>query len=272
MHAPGETDNPEVFLSERRSDEGRFLFVVNNTTPNLEPGQLWRVSLCVATRVPVVAPVRLGSSGGAVYDVFAGKRVDAKGEMVEADLRSLPARIFAVLPEAIRSVDLHGPSDGVAAGQEFAWSVKVLSDQRKEIRSSVPVRVQLRDSRGRILSERFAATTAGGLAGTFVAPLNAPENELDAGSDRIVQRTRSATAATRDGAGSAHHTDGRHDRADASRAGSGPLNRQAGQESLGAGRTGFRTACSRHYGDCGWFPCRAQHDELGPQPPWNRPR
>lgn len=178
VHAPGETDNPEVFLSERRSDEGRFLFVVNNTTPNLEPGQLWRVSLCVATRVPVAAPVRLGSSGGAVYDVFAGKRVDAKGEMVEADLRSLPARIFAVLPEAIRSVDVHGPSDAVAAGQEFAWSVKVLSDQRKEIRSSVPVRVQLRDSRGRILSERFAATTAGGLAGTFVTPLDAPEKEL----------------------------------------------------------------------------------------------
>ena len=103
---PAETDNPEVFLSERRSDEGRFLFVVNNTTPNLEPGQLWRVSLCVATRVPVVAPVRLESSGGAVYDVFAGKRVDAKGGMVEADLRGLPARIFAILPEPIRSVDL----------------------------------------------------------------------------------------------------------------------------------------------------------------------
>ena len=106
VHAPGETDNPEVFLSERRSDEDRFLFVVNNTTPNLEPGQLWRVSLCVATRVPVVAPVRMESTGGAVYDVFAGKRVDAKGGMVEADLRGLLARIFAVLPQPIRSVDL----------------------------------------------------------------------------------------------------------------------------------------------------------------------
>jgi outer membrane protein assembly factor BamB len=178
VHTPGETENPEVFLSERRSEEGRFLFVVNNTTPKLEPGQLWRVSLCVATRVPVVAPVRLGASGGAVYDVFAGKRVDAKGDMVEADLRDLPARIFAVLPEAIRSVDLRGPSDGVAAGHEFAWSVKVVSDQGNEIRSSVPVRVQLRDSRGRILNQRFAAATAGGLTGKFTAPLNATEKEL----------------------------------------------------------------------------------------------
>jgi outer membrane protein assembly factor BamB len=176
--APGETENPEVFLSERRSDEGRFLFVVNNTTPGLEPGHLWRVSLCVATRVPVVAPVRLGSSGGAVYDVFAGKLVDAKGGVVEADLRSLPARIFAVLPEAIRSVELRGPRDGVAAGHEFAWSVKVLSQQRKEIRASVPVRLQLRDGRGRILSERFAAATAEGLSGTFMTPQSAFDNEL----------------------------------------------------------------------------------------------
>ena len=127
VHSPGETDNPEVFLSERKSDEGRFLYVVNNTTPELGPGHLWRVSLCVATRVPVVAPVRLGSIGGAVYDVFAGKQVAANDGVVEADLRGLPARIFAVLPEAIGSVELRGPSDGVAAGQEFAWSVKLLS-------------------------------------------------------------------------------------------------------------------------------------------------
>jgi outer membrane protein assembly factor BamB len=178
VHAPGETENPEVFLCERRSDEGRFLFVVNHTTPNLEPGHLWRMSLCVATRVPVVAPVRLGSTGGAVYDVFAGKLVDAQGGMVEADLRGLPARIFAILPQAIRSVELGGPSEPIATGHEFAWSVKVLSDRRQEIRTSVPVRVLLRDSRGRKLGERIAAATAGGLTGTFMMPLNAHEKEL----------------------------------------------------------------------------------------------
>ncbi len=178
VHSPGETENPEVFVSERRSDEGRFLFVVNNTTPDLEVGQLWRMSLCVATRVPVVAPVRMGSAGGAVYDVFAGRPVSVKGGVIEADLRSLPARIYAVLPQAIRSVDLRGPGGAVAAGREFAWSVKLLSDRRTEIRAGVPVRVQLRDGRSRILAERFAAATAEGLAGTFTMPIEAAGTQV----------------------------------------------------------------------------------------------
>src|SRR5262249_16846151 len=37
-----ETDNPEVLLSERAAEEGRYLFVVNDTPPDLDPGQLWR--------------------------------------------------------------------------------------------------------------------------------------------------------------------------------------------------------------------------------------
>src|SRR5262249_42282017 len=95
-----------------------------------------------------------------------------------ADLRGLPARIFAILPRAIQSVELGGPSEPIAAGHEFAWSVKVLSDRRQEIRTSVPVRVLLRDSRGRNLGERIAAATAGGLTGTCMRPLNPPEKEL----------------------------------------------------------------------------------------------
>jgi hypothetical protein len=180
VHVPGETENPEVFLSERRSGEGRYLFVVNNTTPNLEPGHLWRVSLCVATRVPVVAAVRLehGPVVGAVYDVFAGKRIDAKGGVAFADLRTLPARVYARLPQAIHSVSLRGPSEAVAAGREFAWSARVLSPEQKAIRASVPVRVQLRDRHGRILSERIGAANDDGLSGTFTMPLNAREDDL----------------------------------------------------------------------------------------------
>ena len=108
MHPPGETDNPEVFLSERRSDEGRFLFVVNNTTPDSSRAIFRALAVrgdaCTGrgTRATWV-------SGGAVYDVFAGKQVDANDGMVETDLRDLPARIFAVLPEAIHSVSSAGP-------------------------------------------------------------------------------------------------------------------------------------------------------------------
>src|SRR5688572_10392376 len=54
-----EVDNPEVLLSERAAEEGRYLFAVNDTVPDLDPGQLWRVTLAITTRVPVQVPVRL---------------------------------------------------------------------------------------------------------------------------------------------------------------------------------------------------------------------
>src|SRR5262249_23059604 len=49
--SPAVVDNPEVLLSERKAGDGQFLFVVNNTTPDLEPGHLWRLTLAVANRV-----------------------------------------------------------------------------------------------------------------------------------------------------------------------------------------------------------------------------
>src|SRR5262249_13393630 len=50
---PAVVANEEVFLSERRAEAGRYLFVVNNTTPAVEPGHLWRMTLAIASRMPV---------------------------------------------------------------------------------------------------------------------------------------------------------------------------------------------------------------------------
>src|SRR5262249_33942702 len=61
-----ETDAPEVLFSERAAEKGRYLFVVNDTPPDLDPGQLWRVTLAIATRLPLTAPVRLREPGEAV--------------------------------------------------------------------------------------------------------------------------------------------------------------------------------------------------------------
>src|SRR5262249_41207248 len=61
-----EVDNPDVLISERSAEKGRYLFVVNETPPNLDPGQLWRVTLAIATRLPVRTPVRLREPGKAV--------------------------------------------------------------------------------------------------------------------------------------------------------------------------------------------------------------
>src|SRR5262249_58303846 len=128
-------DNPDVLLSERASDEGRYLFVVNDTVPDLDPGQLWRVTLAIATRVPVQTPVKLRHTGAAVYDVFALKHVTPnRDDVVEADLRCLPARLYAILPAAIARVELRGPTR-VKAGQGFAWSAQIQDAGGKPFRT-----------------------------------------------------------------------------------------------------------------------------------------
>ncbi|HKB41119.1 MAG TPA: hypothetical protein VKD72_32125, partial [Gemmataceae bacterium] len=165
-------ENPEVLLSERAAEEGRYLFVVNDTVPDLDPGQLWRVTLAIASRVPLTVPVKLRDPGTAVYDVFALKRVTPRDGLVEADLRSLPARIYAVLPAAIARVELRGPKT-VKAGQPFGWSVQVQDSDGKAIRASVPLRVRLLDTTGRVLDEQFLAAGSKGIAGTMRSILNA---------------------------------------------------------------------------------------------------
>src|SRR5262249_11508157 len=149
-----ETDNPEVLLSERAAEDGRYLFVVNNTTPDLDPGQMWRMTLFITSRVHVQAPVRLGRDAPAVYDVLAGKQVRPDKRVVQADCRTLPARIFAVLPAAIGRVEVRGPKT-VQAGQRFAWSARVQDKDGRPLRASIPLRVQLLDVAGQVLEERF---------------------------------------------------------------------------------------------------------------------
>src|SRR5262249_13994511 len=106
---PAQTEHEEVFLTERKAEDGRYLFVVNNAAIPLAPGHLWRMTLCCASRLPVQVPVRLDAGVGVVYDLFAGKEVRAENGVITADCRSLPARVFALLPARIAKVEVRGP-------------------------------------------------------------------------------------------------------------------------------------------------------------------
>jgi outer membrane protein assembly factor BamB len=94
-----ECDNPEVMLTERRAGEARYIWAVNNTTPGWDPGLAWRVGLLCAQRVPVVAKLKLDvPHGWRVVDVLAGAEVKHDNGVVVADLRTAPARLYAILP------------------------------------------------------------------------------------------------------------------------------------------------------------------------------
>src|SRR5262249_48371262 len=110
----------------------------------------------------------------AVYDVFAGKQAERRDGAVEANLRSLPCRLFAVLPAPIEAVDLNA-AEGVSAGQPLAWEVKVRAAGGRPLRTNVPVRVRLLDADGGVLEEHFTAAVDASAGGRLTVPLNAPE-------------------------------------------------------------------------------------------------
>ncbi len=155
-------EHDEVFLTERRAEEGRYWFVVNSTLPPLDPGLLWRVTVHVASTLPVQVPMH--HLTGHVYDVLACQPVRPEGGVVQADLRTLPARIYAVLPASIDRVEFQGTPE--------SWTVRVLDPQGQSIRAAIPIQVRLLSGTGEVVEQRFLSVGSQGVDGQMVPPSN----------------------------------------------------------------------------------------------------
>lgn len=175
---PAETDATEVLLTERAAENGRYLWVLNNTLPDMEIGKLWRIAKYSATRWPVSTTLKFNASGKVVYDVFAQKQITPQNGTVVANLRTLPARLYAILPSAIDRVALRGPGV-VTEGGSFKWFVQVRDASDKPIAASVPVRLRLL-SGTEVLDERILASGAAGNSGTMTLSLGASTPVLEA--------------------------------------------------------------------------------------------
>ena len=164
-------DEPGVMLTERRSGDARFVWAVNNVPTGLDPGLAWRVGLLMSQRAPLVTKLTLDAAGRTVYDVFALRQT--AGSDVEADLRTMPARLYAILPAPIQGVTVRGPSV-VPAGRAFAWEAAVVDANGKPFQARLPLRVRLLGSDGAIVAEDYTSAGGEGASGSFVLPLNMP--------------------------------------------------------------------------------------------------
>jgi hypothetical protein len=169
---PSIVANDEIHVSERKAEEGRFIFLVNNTTPEIEPGKLWRQTLCVATRVPLAAPVLI--AGPHVYDAFAHRKVEGP---VLADFRDLPARLYAVLPSDIARLDLQ--TSALKPGTRVDWTARVLDDAGRPVRAAIPLRIRLKDETG-LVEEWSGSAGSSGALGSFLVPINSAAPALEA--------------------------------------------------------------------------------------------
>jgi outer membrane protein assembly factor BamB len=171
-------DDAAVLVTERTSGDGRFVWVVDNVVPNLEPGLAWRTGLIMSQRMPLIVPVGVNANDQTIYDVFGLRAVHSKEGSVEADLRGVPARLFAILPRPIGEVDLRAP-DRVDAGQSFLWNASIRDEKAAPIHASLPLRVELLTADGSVIEERFTSTGRDDLAGDrWTMPLNVPAGPL----------------------------------------------------------------------------------------------
>ena len=175
----------EVFTAESDQGQGRYVYVMDNCTPNtstngnttvgIDPANMWKLSNFITSRVPIETTVTLPNiTTQTVYDVFAMTSLGTpSGGNVTADLRSLPLRIYAILPKPLDHVQLTGPNTTVTAGQPFNWIVNVCDSTNTPIAASIPVHVQLLAADGvTLLREQYVGVTSAGASGSFVLPAN----------------------------------------------------------------------------------------------------
>ena len=204
--ATATTDNPEVLVTERISEQGRYLYVVNNTTPELEPGQLWRMNLFITARTPVRAALRWDvPATAAVYELFAQKAVQREAGAFVAELQAQPFRLFAALPAAIDRVALNGPA-ACRAGQKVAWTLQVQDAGGRPIAAAVPARVRLVAADGTLLAAADVSAGSKGAQGELQAPLDLPagdatleaQERLSGKAARLAVRMEAAALPVRD--------------------------------------------------------------------------
>jgi hypothetical protein len=164
-------DDPAIMLTERTAGSGRFVWMVNNKMLGLDPGLAWRVGLLISNRLPTVASVDLHAAGHAVYDVFALAQIEPVKGRFSADMRSMPARLFAILPKPIANVAIHCSKEA-QAGRAFGAVVFVLDGAGKPIDSNIPLRLRLLAADGTLLEERFTQAADGRSVTNWTLPLN----------------------------------------------------------------------------------------------------
>jgi hypothetical protein len=164
----GGVTEPEVLVSERRAEQGRYLFVANDAVLGLDHGLLRRT--VSGNRAPLTARIDLLGRTGVVYDVFAGARVSPVGGVVTAELRHLPFAVFAVLPAEIAAVQLT-VTESALPTRDVEWVLDIADPTGAVLQASVPVRTTIRDSAGGVLEERIEATGSAGISGRFTVPV-----------------------------------------------------------------------------------------------------
>ncbi len=157
------SSDPEVILRQRRAGRGDYLFVANDRR---EYGDyVGQYRLVMERGLPAKALVTLRRPGGFVYDLVRRQPVaihrDGAGLQFSVDLAPGDGGLFLILEEPLGEVKLLAPSRA-QAGEALAVEMQLTSQQGNPIDAVVPVRVVLRDPKGREVEGSGHYGAAGG--------------------------------------------------------------------------------------------------------------
>lgn len=169
------TGERELIATEQVAGKGRFLFLVNNTTPDEEPGLLWRVSMALTTKKPLAIPVRIPAvQGKVVYDVTSRQAVN--GSSLVPDLRTMPFRWYAVLPTAIAGIKV---SSLTFSQNQVKASLMVVDTRGQVVDANLPLGVRLIGADGTSVGDlSTVARSTRGAQITFPVPVNRSRGTL----------------------------------------------------------------------------------------------
>ena len=151
---PVNTIDPNVYLQQRTGGTVKYVFASSTHYPD-KP----LIESSITYEEPVPATVSFNTRGGAVYDVFAMKRVT--GQALSVDFTSeAPARIWAVLPRPIANVTLKA----VLEGDRIFARAAVLDTGGKPVAGVVPLEFTVTAPTGQETHHLWRSTDTSGSA------------------------------------------------------------------------------------------------------------
>ena len=179
-HAPPlvDTPNPRIILSTQEYQKGKYVFVLNDMEPDYTPGQLWQIARLDVSTWPAKPTLTLAKSDYVIYDVFAGKEVDAVpaedgSRKFVADLSVCEVRIFGLLPARVHRVEVDSP-ETLKQGDDLPCRVRVLDVTGRAIEAAVPIELKVFDGTGATRHHVYRAAVAPHFEEVFPTAVNDP--------------------------------------------------------------------------------------------------
>jgi hypothetical protein len=152
-------DSPWLVVNERRWNDTRYIYAVNDRRSAGAAGRKWGTIL--ENGEPLDATITVPGEKETVYDLVAHRSVPverANGMLNwQSHYEPASARVFALLPTLIASVTLNAPEQ-IERGTSGAVRVGILDPQGKPVTGLVPIRLTIRDGQGALseYSDTFA--------------------------------------------------------------------------------------------------------------------